>query len=245
MPKYSVFRRSSEAKIPRDEFHENNQCNIGRISTPRFNPLGQDRELPMAVLFLSIDDFERLGGLLGWTSSGQDAQYGRLGQAWSQFTNAHCSVPVCTSSRNSVMSGIGPMTHGSYEIGPKYEQLPALADAPTIQRYFKSHGYYSLSGGKVLHHGFGARLSGDIDQSLGQAWRRCASQETDEPSGKLERSVGLGRLIRKRMRRWGIFNWPNLRPWPSRKTMTNLSSCPSGSFACDTLIGSAQMVQAV
>ncbi len=67
------------------------------------------------------------------------------------------------------MSGIGPMTHGSYEIGPKYEQLPALANAPTIQRYFKDHGYYTLSGGKVLHHNFGGRLSGDIDRSLGRA----------------------------------------------------------------------------
>ena len=48
------------------------------------------------------------------------------------------------------MSGIGPMTHGSYEIGPKYEELPALADAPTIQRYFKDHGYQTLSEGRFF-----------------------------------------------------------------------------------------------
>lgn len=66
------------------------------------------------------------------------------------------------------MSGVAATTHGSYEIGPKYEQLPALAEVPTIQRYFKSNGYHTLSGGKVLHHGFGGRLVEDIDRSLGR-----------------------------------------------------------------------------
>ncbi len=66
------------------------------------------------------------------------------------------------------MSGVAATTHGSYEIGPRYEQLPALTETPTIQRYFKDNGYYTLSGGKVLHHGFGGRLAGDIDRSLGR-----------------------------------------------------------------------------
>ena len=61
------------------------------------------------------------------------------------------------------------MTKKLFEVlGPRYEELPALAKAPTIQRYFKDHGYYTLSGGKVLHHGFGGRLAGDIDRSLGR-----------------------------------------------------------------------------
>ena len=84
------------------------------------------------------------------------------------FANAHCAVPVCSASRVSVMSGLAATTHGSYELGPRYEQLPALTDIPTIQRYFKDNDYYTLSGGKVLHHGFGGRLAGDIDRSLGR-----------------------------------------------------------------------------
>jgi arylsulfatase A-like enzyme len=64
------------------------------------------------------------------------------------------------------MSGVAATTHGSYELGPKYEALPALTNVPTIQRYFKDNGYYTLSGGKVLHHGFNGRLAGAIDRSL-------------------------------------------------------------------------------
>ena len=121
------------------------------------------------VLFLSIDDLNDWVGFMDGHPQTKTPNMDALAKRGRNFTNAHCSVPVCTSSRNSVMSGIGPMTHGSYEIGPKYEELPALADAPTIQGYFKSYGYYTLSGGKVLHHNFGGRLSNDIDQSLGRA----------------------------------------------------------------------------
>ena len=121
------------------------------------------------VLFLSIDDLNDWVGFMDGHPQAKTPNMDALAKRGRNFTNAHCSVPVCTSSRNSVMSGIGPMTHGSYEIGPKYEQLPALADAPTIQRYFKGHGYHTLSGGKVLHHNFGGPLSDDIDQSLGRA----------------------------------------------------------------------------
>ena len=84
------------------------------------------------------------------------------------FANAHCAVPVCSSSRASVMSGVAATTHGSYEIGPAYQELPALADVPTIQRHFKNNGYYTLAGGKVLHHNFSDRLAGDIDRSFGR-----------------------------------------------------------------------------
>jgi len=66
------------------------------------------------------------------------------------------------------MSGVAATTHGSYELGPKYEALPALAEVPTMHRYFKDYGYMTITGGKVLHHGFNGRLAADIDLSLGR-----------------------------------------------------------------------------
>ena len=104
------------------------------------------------VLFLSIDDLNDWVGFMDGHSQAKTPNMDALAKRGRNFTNAHCSVPVCTSSRASVMSGIGPKTHGSYEIGPKYEELPALAKAPTIQRYFKDHGYYTLSGGKAVSY---------------------------------------------------------------------------------------------
>jgi arylsulfatase A-like enzyme len=81
------------------------------------------------------------------------------------------------------MSGVAATTHGSYELGPRYEELPALADVPTIQRFFQDNGYRTLSGGKVLHHGFGGALAGAIDQSL-------SSQRSLSPKKPMNRPAG-------------------------------------------------------
>ncbi|MCH7229115.1 sulfatase [Haloferula sp. A504] len=123
---------------------------------------------PPNVLMICIDDLNDWTGFLGGHSDARTPRMDALAEQGRNFTNAHCAVPVCSSSRASVMSGMAATTHGSYEIGPKYEALPALKDAPTIQRHFKDHGYLTLSGGKVLHHDFGGRLAGDIDRSLGR-----------------------------------------------------------------------------
>ncbi len=120
------------------------------------------------VLMICIDDLNDWTGFLGGHPEAITPHMDALAKRGRIFANAHCAVPVCSASRVSVMSGVAATTHGSYELGPKYEQLPALTDVPTIQRYFKNHGYYTMSGGKVLHHGFGGRLAGDIDRSLGR-----------------------------------------------------------------------------
>jgi choline-sulfatase len=124
--------------------------------------------VPPNVLMICIDDLNDWVGFLGGHPQASTPHMDALAKGGVSFTNAHCAVPVCSPSRISVMSGIAPTTHGSYELGPKYEELPALNQVPTLQRYFKDHGYVTLSGGKVLHHDFGGRLANDIDQSLGR-----------------------------------------------------------------------------
>ena len=120
------------------------------------------------ILMICIDDLNDWTGFLGGHPEAVTPHMDALAKRGRIFTNAHCAVPVCSSSRVSVMSGVAATTHGSYELGPKYEELPALTRIPTIQRYFKDHGYYTLAGGKVLHHGFRGRLAGAIDRSLGR-----------------------------------------------------------------------------
>lgn len=124
---------------------------------------------PPNVLMICIDDLNDWTGFLGGHPDARTPHMDGLAKRGRSFTNAHCAVPVCSASRVSVMSGVAATTHGSYELGPRYEELPALADVPTIQRYFKDHGYVTLEGGKVLHHGFGGRLAGAIDRSLGRS----------------------------------------------------------------------------
>ncbi len=120
------------------------------------------------VLMICIDDLNDWTGFLGGHPEAVTPHMDALAKRGRIFTNAHCAVPVCSSSRVSVISGVAATTHGSYELGPKYEELSALTKVPTIQRYFKDHGYYTLAGGKVLHHGFRGRLAGAIDRSLGR-----------------------------------------------------------------------------
>lgn len=120
------------------------------------------------VLMICIDDLNDWTGFLDGQPEVLTPHMDALAKRGRNFANAHCPVPVCSASRVSVMSGIAAATHGSYELGPSYQDLPALAEAPTIQQHFKSHGYVTLEGGKVLHHGFGGRLAGAIDRSLGR-----------------------------------------------------------------------------
>ena len=120
------------------------------------------------VLFIAIDDLNDWVGFMDGHPQAQTPNMDALAKRGRNFINAHCAVPVCSASRVSVMSGVAATTHASYELGPRYEQLPALEAVPTIQGYFKHHGYYTLSGGKVLHHDFNGRLAEDIDRSLGR-----------------------------------------------------------------------------
>ena len=132
------------------------------------------------VLFIAIDDLNDWVGFMDGHPQVRTPHMDALAKRGRNFLNAHCAVPVCSASRASVMSGVAATTHGSYELGPRYEQLPALKDVPTLQRYFKNNGYTTLSGGKVLHHDFHGRLVGDIDRSLGR-------KRSPRPKGPMSR----------------------------------------------------------
>jgi choline-sulfatase len=134
------------------------------------------------VLFIAIDDLNDWVGFLDGHLEAVTPHMDALARKGCKFTNAHCDVPVCSPSRVSVMSGVTATKHGSYELGPKYEQLPALNNVPTMQRYFKDNGYYTLAGGKILHHGFSGRLAGDIDRSLGRNRSPKPSQPLNRPA---------------------------------------------------------------
>ncbi len=137
-------------------------------TTSAAKPHSSQAERLPNVLMICIDDLNDWVGFLGGHPEAVTPHMDALAKRGRIFANAHCAVPVCSASRVSVMSGVAATTHGSYELGPKYEDLPALSNVPTIQQYFKDNGYYTLAGGKVLHHGFRGRLAGAIDRSLGR-----------------------------------------------------------------------------
>ena len=140
---------------------------IGALVLAIALPLHAEETKPN-VLMISIDDLNDWTGYLGGYPSVSTPHLDALAATGRVFSNAHCAIPVCSSSRVSVMSGLAATTHGSYEIGPSYQQLQTLNEAPTLHRYFKDNGYTTITGGKVLHHGFGDRLKEDIDLDLGR-----------------------------------------------------------------------------
>lgn len=115
------------------------------------------------VVMICIDDLNDWVGFLGGHPETKTPHIDALAAKGVAFTNAHCAVPVCSPSRISIISGLHATTHGSYELGPSYTSIKRLDHAPTIHATFRQAGYQTLSGGKVLHHGFKNRLSKDVD----------------------------------------------------------------------------------
>lgn len=118
------------------------------------------------VLMICIDDLNDWVGCLGGHPDAKTPNIDSLARRGRNFANAHCAVPVCSPSRVSIMSGVHATTHGSYELGPSYQSIQRLNDVPCMQEYFQQHGYLTMAGGKVLHHGFGGRLANAIDVQL-------------------------------------------------------------------------------
>jgi len=119
------------------------------------------------VLMICIDDLNDWVGFLGGHPDAKTPHMDRLAKKGRNFANAHCVVPVCSPSRVSVMSGLHATTHGSYDLGPSYQSIPRLKSAPCLQAWFKKHGYRTIAGGKILHHGFTGELKEANDVDLG------------------------------------------------------------------------------
>ncbi|MGY8769434.1 MAG: sulfatase [Pirellulales bacterium] len=138
---------------------------------------------PPNVLMICIDDLNDWIGCLGGHPDAKTPNMDQLATQGRNFTNAHCVVPVCSPSRVCIMSGLHATTHGSYDLGPSYESIPRLDNAPCMQAYFKNHGYTTLAGGKVLHHGFNDYLKEAIDIDLGRLKNPRPEKQMNWPGG--------------------------------------------------------------
>ena len=95
------------------------------------------------VLFISVDDLNDWEGALQGHSQAITPHMDKLFEQGVLFTNAHVSQPVCTASRNSLLSGIHPTTSGWYastaDMKKNYDEV--MADHKMLPEYFKSNGY--------------------------------------------------------------------------------------------------------
>ncbi len=104
---------------------------------------------PPNVLFIAVDDLRLQANIYGQPQM-VTPNIDRLGKDGIVFNRAYCSVPVCGASRASLLSGARPtFTRFVNYHTRKDVDLPGV---PSLPKWFKDHGYTTVSNGKIYHH---------------------------------------------------------------------------------------------
>ncbi len=107
------------------------------------------------VLFITVDDLNDWIGVMNGHPEAITPNLDALVERGVFFTNAHCSQPVSTASRNSLLSGKHPSNSGWYvstaEMAQTYDQV--MGDNVFMPQYFKENGYNTYAVGKIFHNG--------------------------------------------------------------------------------------------
>lgn len=104
------------------------------------------------ILFIAIDDMNDWTGFLGGHPQALTPNMDKLAEKGINFTNAHCSAPGCSPSRNALLYGVEPFNSGLY---PFYEHAiheELMEKYTSLPRFFKENGYQTFGAGKI-HHG--------------------------------------------------------------------------------------------
>jgi arylsulfatase A-like enzyme len=110
----------------------------------------QSNNIKPNVLFIICDDLNDYQGVSGGHPQAKTPNIDRLAASGVQFINAQSNVPVCSPSRNSLITGVYP--HISKDYGwTDLKKQPVLKNNKTIMRYFKENGYTTLGTGKITH----------------------------------------------------------------------------------------------
>lgn len=140
------------------------------------------------VLFISVDDLNDWEGALQGHSQAITPHMDKLFEQGVLFTNAHVSQPVCTASRNSLLSGIHPTTSGWYastaDMKKNYDEV--MADHKMLPEYFKSNGYNTYATGKIYHSG-----ESDFSDKTADFWTEHSPRFWNNMEEKIEQT-GFG-----------------------------------------------------
>ncbi|MCB0667643.1 MAG: sulfatase [Saprospiraceae bacterium] len=113
------------------------------------NPTGQDQQDRPNILFIAVDDLRPELNCYG-KSHIHSPNIDHLAARGILFNRNYCQVPVCGASRASLLSGVRPTSSRFVDYSTRLEEdFPGVVSLP---EYFKSHGYTTVSRGKVFHH---------------------------------------------------------------------------------------------
>ncbi|XP_026847564.1 iduronate 2-sulfatase [Drosophila persimilis] len=96
------------------------------------------------------------------------------------FTRAYSQQALCAPSRNSLLTGRRPDTLHLYDFYSYWRTF--VGNFTTLPQYFKEHGYYTYSCGKVFHPGLSSNNSDDYPLSWSApAFRPRTEQYMNSP----------------------------------------------------------------
>lgn len=101
------------------------------------------------VLFVGFDDLRPELGCYG-SKRVHSPNIDALARRGLLFERAYCQQAICAASRSSLMTGMRPDSTGIYDLNHPLRQT--LPDAMSLPRFFREHGYRTISLGKIYHH---------------------------------------------------------------------------------------------
>ena len=104
------------------------------------------------VLFIIVDDLCCHLGCYG-NATVKSPNIDRLAARGVRFERNYCQYPLCNPSRSSVLTSLRPEKSGILTNLPGDSIRRRVPDAIMLPQFFREHGYYTSSQGKISHTG--------------------------------------------------------------------------------------------
>lgn len=102
----------------------------------------------LSILLLLLDDLRPSLGAYG-DPRAITPHIDSLAKQSTRFSRAYASVPTCSPSRTSLLTGMRPDSHRVYDLQTHFRR--EVSEVTTLPQLFRKNGYLSLSFGKIFH----------------------------------------------------------------------------------------------